>query len=245
MSVQFTYDASAADLVHEASHMLHVLIQQSLIEEGRPVLLLLSGGSNLDLLNSTSLDDDILVDGLTISTLDERLSQDPRENNFLQIMNRLAEYDLMDKGVRTIPTVPDDNESHSDFTTRIRREFMDWFTVNRDGKIIITQGIGEDGHTAGIHVTMSEEEFDADFATEDWLVGYNSRMHPSKRLTVTPWFLKNKVDSAVMYATGQDKAWAMRELVKEDFKDELYTLPARIVWSMCDVHLFTDQEVEV
>lgn len=245
MSVHIIYDPSAADLMHEASHMLHVCLKHVLIDEGRPVLLLLSGGSHIDMLNSTSLSDDILVDGLTISTLDERFTQVPRENNYLQIMNRLSDFELVDKKVRTIPTIPEDNETLPDFTQRIRREFMDWFTVNRDGKIIITQGIGEDGHTAGIQVTMSEEEFNAVFDTEDWLVGYTSQMQPQKRLTVSPWFLQNKVDAAIIYATGQEKAWAMRELVKEDFKNELYTLPARVVWHMRDVHIFTDQDVTV
>ncbi len=245
MPLHITHDTDQIHLVHKANDILNEKLKKYLVDEGRPVLLLLSGGSDLSLLRCLDcINTELFSNLLTVSTLDERFSRASHENNFLQVINSSFYQEAEDAKVKFIRTVPEDRETLQEFTQRIEQEFRDWYEVNRDGKIIITQGIGVDGHTAGMNVTLNEKDFTDVFQTHSWLVGYTSNtLIPPKRITVTVPFLKDMVDTSVIYAVGDEKAWALRELVKEEFKSELFTLPARIVHVMREVHLFTDVDI--
>ena len=242
MAIDVHYDESPVDLVYQADQLLNDTLKQILVEEGRPVLLLASGGSDLSLLRCLDcINDDIFSKKLTISVLDERFSRSPSENNFLQIANSPFYAKAEDKGAKFIPTVPEERETLQDFAQRIEREFKDWYEVNRDGYIIITQGIGEDGHTAGMNVTMAPEDFATEFEKSTWVTGYTSRkLNPPKRITVTIGFLTTMVHTSIVYVVGENKRWALTELFKEQFKDELFTLPARVMHRMKNVHIFTN-----
>lgn len=244
-SIHVTLDEDPIELVYKADELLNTLLRKTLINEGRPVLLLLSGGSDLSLLRCLDcIHADSFSSALTVSVLDERFSRSPDENNFLQITNSSFFVQAEEKNVRFIRTVPEERESLKDFAQRIEQEYRDWYEVNRDGVIIITQGIGSDGHTAGMNVTLSPEEFSELFEGHEWVIGYTSKkLYPPKRITMTTYFLKEMVNTSIIYAVGENKKWALTELFKEEFKDELFTLPIRIVHQMRNVHLFTDVEV--
>ena len=108
--------------------------------------------------------------------------------------------------------------------------------------MVITQGIGEDGHTAGI---MPYPENSALFKSlfddpEKWVVGYDAEgrnEHPL-RVTVTLSFLREVVDHSIVYAVGDGKKEALRQVLAET--GTLWQTPARIIHEMRNVMLFTD-----
>lgn len=219
--------------VHLAMELLNKLVHQALHVEGRPVLLLLSGSAEPALFRTLDcLDPDNLAKGLTISMLDDRYSRSAEESSFLQLTKHSSYEDARDDGVRFISPVPQDTESPHDVAARMHREIYDWRLAYRDGKIIATIGIGANGSVAGIQPTQSQSQFES--------VGSDLfRAGPSNRIIPTVALLTEYLSAAVV-CTTEETEWALRELDKEAFKEELFTLPARVFYQMKDVHLFRE-----
>lgn len=239
-----THDAGTC--VVQAVEALNGFLHQALHEEGRPVLLLLSGSADPAVFRSLDcIHENNFTKGLTISILDERHSRAQDQNLFLQLSKSPRYQDAKDLDVRFLSTVPEDGEMLFQFADRIDQEFRDWQAVHRDGRIITTQGISSSGTTAGLLVTLTAEDFQKRFSGHEWIVGVPaSRQSPIARLTPTTPFLTELVDATIMCVMGEDKAWALRELAKEGFKDELFTLPARVANQMHDVRVFVPDSLE-
>lgn len=231
------------DCVVQATQTLNELIHQALHEEGRPVLLLLSGSADPAVFRTLEcIHEDNFVKGLTIAVLDDRFSRAPDQNLWLQLMQSEKYQDARDLDVKFLPTLPEEGEMLWDFADRIDQELRDWHAVHRDGRIITTQGISAGGSTCGLQVTLTPEDFAKRFSGHEWIVHVPaSRHNPTARLTPTTTFLTEMVDATVMSVTGEERAWALRELAKEEFKDELFTLPARVVHQMHDVRMFVPE----
>jgi len=196
-----------------------------------PVLLLFSGGSALNFLP-------LLVQvehaRATIGVLDERWSQDSKINNFAQLSQVLPFTGAV------IDTRPRPNESLTDLATRFGVELWRWRQLNPEGKIIITQGIGPDGHTAGIIPPINVQQF-----MREWAVGYqlDSDLNPyTDRVTTSFNFLK-EVDHSLLYAVGPEKKAPLEHALRPDM--DLRLCPAAIIQQMPDVQIFTDQEVAI
>ncbi|MDP2637203.1 MAG: 6-phosphogluconolactonase [bacterium] len=186
-----------------------------------PVLFLSSGGSALQLLDE--IDVNTLPEDFAVGMLDERLEVELKDTNSEQF--RAAPLYTMLQA-RHVPFAGLGNTS-----TR---------------KIIITQGVGVDGHTAGIlPFPENSEVFHKLFESKDKpLVEYEAKgtsAYPH-RATVTLPFLRERVDHSVVYMVGEEKRSALERILAKD--GALHETPARIVREMRDATIFTDIQSE-
>ena len=114
----------------------------------KQVLLMLSGGSALEL--AAGIDMRHIGKHITIAALDERYSRDPAVNNFSQITETEFYKKAERKGVDCIDTRIYRRISLYGLARKFERGLRGWKKKHPAGRVIITQGIGEDGHTAGI-----------------------------------------------------------------------------------------------
>lgn len=92
-------------------------LNQALVDNKQPpVLLMLSGGSCLNLLDYVGQGG--LGEHLTVSVLDERFSQDPEINNFAQLQKTDFYNDALAAGASFFGTLPRDGETINDLTKR-------------------------------------------------------------------------------------------------------------------------------
>lgn len=250
-------DASAA----EAGEHLNLLLTE---HKKDPVLLLVSGGSALEILDyvgSTSMGEN-----LTISVLDERFSQDvtinpvrnsvisPNSennndtpitsadtsngvNNFAQ-MQKSDFYQLaFDAGASFFGTLPRPNESMPELKARWETNLKNWKTENPDGLIIATLGMGADGHTAGIFPQADKEKFTNLFESENWVTAYTAETQHRERITTTATFM-NLIDIGLVYVCGIDKKPKLDEVINN--QGQVNTLPALLWHKIKDTRVFTD-----
>jgi 6-phosphogluconolactonase/glucosamine-6-phosphate isomerase/deaminase len=227
--------------MRKAMHRINDCLKDA---QRRPVLLMLSGGSALELLAGIEMK--YIGKRVTIAALDERYSRDSAINNFSQI----AETDFYKKserkGIDYIDTRIHRKISLYGLAQKLERRLKSWRKMYPKGRIIITQGIGNDGHTAGIMpYPESQKKFEQLFEKKNrWVVGYNAgrvKTEYPRRVTVTMPFLRNEVDCAILYATGSSKRRALRSLLAK--KGNLAKTPARVFYEMRDTFLFIDQSL--
>jgi len=209
-------------------------------EKNEPTLLLLSGGSALEIIKGIKTD--CLGNYLTVGMLDERFETDAKINNFLQIKE--AEFYRLanENGVNFMESIPSEGETLESFAKRIEKTWRDWRVQNSNGKIFITQGVGADGHTAGIMPYGEDEDFfENTFENETrFVVGYDAgkkNQYP-KRTTATLSFLRNEVDASFVWIIGKEKIKAFNDIMSKD--GSLAETPARIIREMKNATIFTD-----
>jgi 6-phosphogluconolactonase/glucosamine-6-phosphate isomerase/deaminase len=203
--------------------------------KGLPTLFLTSGGSSLLLLDY--IPEDVLGPNMTISVLDERFSTDENINNFAQ-MTKHPFYSLaVNKNCSFIDTRVKDGDTKEKLADRFEEELRNWRNQNQQGKIIITQGIAEDGHTSGIMPMLENpDEFKKLFESDNWIQSYHvsaDKNPHTERVTTTLSFLRDEVDIAIGFAVDEKKRSILGRVC--DGKNELYILPARIMHQMKDV----------
>ncbi len=208
----------------------------------KPVLFMLSGGSSLELLAGIEMRN--IGKNITVTVLDERYSTDPAVNNFSQVTETEFYKRAEKKGIDYIDTRVRYRITLKGLAKKFERELQKWRKKHSRGRIIITQGIGPDGHTAGIMpYPENSKKFQKLFDKAGrWIVGYNATKKKTdypKRITVTFPFLKEQVDCAIVYATGSKKTKAMRKIFKK--KGTLYETPGRIIYQMKNVTVATDR----
>lgn len=228
--------SKAEEVLKKATQELNEILND---RKGRPTLLLLSGGSSLNLL--AGIDTKNLDTHLTITVLDERFSADPKVNTFSQIQK--TSFYKAAQGARCffIDTRMQEDESLDYFAFRFEDDLKKWKKKYPEGMIIITQGIGLDGHTAGImphpeNLELFNELFEK---KNQWIVGYDVTLAKNpypKRATTTLFFLRNLVDISVVYAFGEDKKEALKKVFA--LRGSLAEIPARIIHDMRNVRLF-------
>lgn len=218
--------------------------------DSESILLLLSGGSPLEILKYLSPAP--FDNRVTVSVSDERVSHDAGVNNFAQIMATRWYKAIQDKGIQHIDTRPATGETAEAMGVRFDAAIKSWKEENPMGKIIITQGIGLDGHTAGMMPANAgapagkpsdANEFRKLFENPDiWAMGYDAQeknRYPL-RVTVTMPFLR-MIDHSIVYVCGSDKARPLAAVLAPT--GTLAAVPARIIRNMKHCLLFTDQPV--
>lgn len=205
------------------------------------VLLLLSGGSALSLVEHMELPEGV-IENLTIGMIDERYDIDPTINNYLLLQQTKFSQDAEKAGVSFISSVPTQAESLDAFAERMALSWKYWMHAHPAGKIAALLGVGPDGHTAGVLPFPEDPLLFGRLFTEPscMAVGYNARgkhQYP-KRATATLAFLKDHVDEAIVFMSGVSKAPALRDILSVE--GDLCRTPARIFNSMTHVRLFTD-----
>lgn len=221
-----------------------ILELNSLLKDakGIPVLLMLSGGSALELLDGIQMRN--VGKNITITVLDERVSSDPAVNNFSQITETEFYKKAERKGINYIDTRIHRKISLHGLSRKFERGLRSWRRKYPKGKIICTQGIGEDGHTAGIiPYTEHSRKFGRLFENQKhWVAGYDATRAKSeypKRATVTFPFLRKEVENSVVYATGSKKRRAVKLVLAK--RGSLAKTPGRILREMKNATLFVDQ----
>ena len=212
----------------------HALSSEFEKHKNTEILLLLSGGSALQLLDL--LDTAYLNEYVTIMMMDERFTSNPRENNFLQ-MTKTAFYTIvLSQGVRIIPSAPTEDELHELFTQRIEKELTSYTILNPEAVIIALFGIGTDGHTAGIF-PMDKKHFIDIYGQGQLYTQVNYSKNPiPKRCSITPKFIMQYVTKSFVYATGKKKQ-PIINTIQDPY--ELHELPAHI-HKLIDSELFTN-----
>jgi 6-phosphogluconolactonase/glucosamine-6-phosphate isomerase/deaminase len=205
-----------------------------------PILLLLSGGSAFRLLQG--LDTDNLGKHITISVLDERFCGGMSVSNYFRLENTEFFLKARLKDCNFLNSVPKTDESIDELVLRLEQNLKYWKEKNNRGIVVITQGIGEDGHTAGIMPYPKDTKtFINLFETDRWVVGYDAgekNKYPL-RVTTTITFLKQVVDYSIVYVIGAEKKEVLQKLFSDKYN--IYSLPAKVVFEMKDAELFTDQ----
>lgn len=208
-------DIKSCKLAEEAINLATAKLADSLqiaLARNKKILLLLSGGSNLKILDQISKE---LVNNPNIASyvLDERFSKDPSLNNSLQIK---------EKGVNIKLTVPGDQESLLDFASRFNDELETWLEQNPGGEIICTLGMGPDGHIAGISPMPDDQDrFEQTFSQNQLVIGYTGNLAPAERVTTSPIFLA-KVNLFVALILGEAKRPVFNDFINKKTKANLY-----------------------
>jgi 6-phosphogluconolactonase/glucosamine-6-phosphate isomerase/deaminase len=222
--------------------------------KGVPVLFLVSGGSPMEIIKKLSPEG--FDERITVGVSDERFSTDPLINNFAQLMETAWYTGIKSSGTTIIDSRPVAGETVEDSGKRFDAALKAWKGAHPDGKIVITQGIGLDGHTAGMMPASNATHSVADGPYPDdtklfyelfdnpeiWAVGYDAKeknKYPL-RITTTLPFLR-MVDDAVILAVGPDKKTPLENVLARE--GSLPATPGRIIHQMKHCLLFTDQRV--
>lgn len=221
-----------------AEHAGEALTELLKTNRDSAILLLLSGGSALEILDY--IDEDALGENLTLSVADERFSADVEVNNFAQIQNT-AFYGLaQNRGASFIGTLPRPGETLSQISRRFEQALKDWQKENPEGKIFATLGMGPDGHTAGIFpMPENEQKFNRLFVSQNWVAGYDNlgQKMPPQRFTATLALLA-QLDSTIIFVTGKEKWEGLRLALKKS--GEIHKLPALAWHKLKHVQIYTD-----
>lgn len=227
------------DAVLKASIKLNSVLK-NLRDKNAPVLLCMSGGSALKIADCIQKEN--LPINLTLTVLDDRYSQDEQVNNFSLLMKTKLYSDALVLGAEFIDTRIKHNESLEYISTVADIKLKNWFKTNPNGKVVITQGVGPDGHTSGMMpYPEDKDKFNKLFVETDRLsVGYDNegKNEYNLRITATMRFLIDHVDESVLLMTGKEKSQAYRNTW--DSSKTLAQTPARVIHQMKKVNLFTD-----
>ncbi len=219
----------------EAGENLNKLLADN---KNRPVLLMLSAGSSLNILEYVGIT--VLGPNLTVSVLDERFSDDPAVNNFSQLQKTDFYKDAFDSEASFFGTLPRKGETAGQLCERWEKNLKNWRAENPGGLVIASLGMGPDGHTAGIFPYPENENlFNELFNGKNWVVSYdagNKNKYP-ERITTTLTFLK-LIDIGLAYIIGAEKKDKLEAVISKTGK--LHELPALIWHTIKDVRVFTD-----
>lgn len=204
-----------------------------------PVLFLSSGGSVFDFYDLVAIPSG--AKNITFSVLDERISREWKIRNFARFQKTKLYKQLIENDATILTHGVKPNEDLDSYAGRFGHQLKNWLTSYPNGKIIITQGIGTDGHTAGIvPFTDNPAEFKRLFLDpNEYIVGYDAHgRNPFRyRVTVTMSFMK-MVDYAVFYMAGPEKRRAYELVFAKS--GQINEVPGRIVRYMKNVYYYTD-----
>ena len=203
-----------------------------------PVLLLLSGGSAIEMYNY--IDPFVLYPSLTFAVLDERYSTDPQVNNFAQITKTKLFMEGQKNGVNSIDTRVNDLATQKQVTIKFEKDLRNWKEDNINGLVISIMGIGSDGHIAGIMPIPEDlEKFSNLFEKNNWVVGYDTenRIPFRYRVTTTLTFLKNEIDYSYVFISDVNKKDITKKALEKN--KSLNEIPARVICQMKNVELLT------
>ncbi len=198
------------------------------LKEGRNVLWVLSGGSNISiavevmnmLQNFVAKKD---LERLTITLSDERYDDlGHKDSNWQQ----LIDAGLNISNINTIPVLLglDFEKTKDDFSVKVKKAY------NKADIIIGQLGIGTDGHIAGILPSSR--------GIDDTSVAVAYEANDYKRITLTLKMIK-KISVVFLFAFGESKKSIIRGLTS---RSDLATneMPAQILKKMKDVRVYCD-----
>jgi 6-phosphogluconolactonase/glucosamine-6-phosphate isomerase/deaminase len=233
--LKVNYLKSSVELASKAA----ISLKNELSKES--VLFLSSGGSSLDIIKHLKLSD---TSNITLGVLDERITKNKNQTNFFN----LKKQPIVDEEVKLIEFGKGFNRKKENLlliAADYEKQIKDWVNMNPNGKIIITQGIGKDGHTAGIMPFPDNKEvFNMLFRGSNLFIGYETgkKNRFPLRVTATNTFLEKYVHKSIVYAIGKEKRIVIDEVLKNN--KPVWEFPANIIHKINSVELFINQPVE-
>lgn len=207
-----------------------------LLAVDKPILFLSAGGSSLDVLKA--LPSSVSFSDVTVSVLDERVTNNLSDRNFYQ----LQQIDCIQKQQDTIDFIdplPDTDVDPAEAGKQFANNLRHWQEDNPSGQAIATVGIGTDGHIAGM-IPTSRNKFESRFSTDDIAVGYTDHEMENEfasRITTTKKFFLSYLDQAVAYAVGASKCSVLQQLTTID--EDVFSRPAELL-KQVPTNVFTD-----
>lgn len=208
------------------------------VNHGRPVLLMLAGGSALSVLDH--INPQYLGSHITVTVTDERFTDDIIENNFSNLQGQSFYNDLISVDAFCIDTQIYGDETITGHAERFEKNIRDWKKEFPKGIIIALYGIGTDGHVAGIIPgVMSDDEFKKRFDGDRWVAHLDAGTKNERPLRVTSTFpLMRIVDYPLFYVCDESKRAVLEKVLSK--KGTLSETPARIIHEMKPVSVFTN-----
>jgi 6-phosphogluconolactonase/glucosamine-6-phosphate isomerase/deaminase len=238
MKIDVVIEKEVDDLKKKAGEALDALVRD---RNNKPLLVLLSGGSSLELLDF--IKDTSIEPGVTFGMLDDRYDRDPEINSY-QIVSHSGFYlRALRKGAVFLDSSVYEVESLDVYADRYQSYIKKWMKLYPQGIIRATVGIGPDGHTSGILPHPEDpKKFETLFNGERLIVGYDvGTKNPHKFRMTSTFTLMRKFDKVLTYMKGENKKEALQKVMAEE--GDLPTTPGRIIRELNDVLLFTDVEL--
>ena len=232
---------------------------QTLLNEGRKVLLLASGGSAINslqpLANWLNKFPESIGDRLVITLIDERYSMDiySKESNTMQInemikvhiddVHEIGLVDLMENsgGYKGIYERINHGAEKQD-EVNLYNQFLENFLNSDEYTKIAIYGIGDDSHISGILPYPDDQAFfDLNFNSISLAAGYEVKddRNPYKdRITMTLTAMK-KMDEAIVVISGENKKKALEKALNNGI-EKVSETPASVLKEMRDVNVFSD-----
>jgi len=232
---------TSGDPLGEAAHTLQALLETY---KEKDVLLLFSGGSALAIVDHTYPKN--LSSHHTLSVLDERYTFEEEESNFAKLTHTAFFKESQACGSHFIDPRPHKNEHLQDAAKRFDIALKKWHLLHHDGVVIVTAGVGPDGHTSGIlPMPEKKDEFKRIFFNiERCATGYETtpdKNPHTKRITTTCTYLLRHVTHAIIYATGKPKKEVLERMLQAT--EETASLPSIVLNGISDARLYTDMSL--
>lgn len=243
-NISVEYKSDKSDVSVSAGGYISDLLSQYY---DTPVLLLLAGGSSVDVLKH--INPEYLTDLLTVTVTDERYSEELDENNFAILQSESFYNDLIQADSFCINTQLFQPETFEQFRARFEKNIREWRQDFPKGKIIALYGIGADGHIAGIIPgVLDDKEFSIEYNSSNRIVGKMDATGKNKfplRMSTTFSFMKEWVDNSIIYVCGEEKKPVLEKVLESEKGDDqsYVTLPASVIVDMKDVVVFTDIKI--
>lgn len=212
------YRYSRKTIYSKAGRKLTQVLSRS-STEGKKTLLLLSGGTSVNVYTYLSSVSKLLV----IAQVDERFRPENKEDINARAIEkaglRVPYYKVRQDGSLIEATHSYDIE-------------ISTLMEQADYKVAVL-GIGEDCHTAGLI-----PGYENDWNINQYVSGYNLKQGKFRqRITVTPKLLE-KLDYALVVAVGEKKKEAIKNALKKENLEDLNKYPAAIIQKIKEVDLF-------
>lgn len=216
------------------------------LSKKQKVLWLLAGGSAQDYyqLMSDILDLRLDFSGLTIVLGDERYDQNPNHQTATwPVFEKLELFVILQKkGAKFFDILSGASleEETARFSSFLEKAVAD------ENFLLVSLGIGADGHTAGIIPLDDPQLFKSVYLNKGLAVGHaHGGAHPN-RVTISPELIM-KAGRVLAYAVGKDKKPALETLKNLDqffpeteWSSQLHNYPA-LYLTVKNAEIFTDQ----
>lgn len=206
----------------------------------RATLLLVSGGSSLNVLNQIPVTS--LRSNMAIGQVDERWTKTERDLNATAFRKTEFSKRIAAMGIPFVTMDTLGTTGAGECALRYERYLKQWRSIFYGGATLAILGIGEDGHIAGIlPFPDAPDDFNKLFYdNRSWVVGYETggKGEFPARVTLSMHYLFQEVTTAFVYACGNTKKPALEKTFAPD--GTFAETPARILNQMPSVFLFSD-----
>ena len=223
-------------LAFETAKKISAILEQ---EQGKDILLLLAGGSAFAVYDSIL--PQCLSSFVTVAMTDDWFSREMNVNNSHLLQATDFYNECINSDVFFISSEVWGEEKPEELAARFEYGLKKWREECPKGIVVAVFGMGEDGHTCGIIPEPKNQKLFTELFENSnmWVAGYyTDKNEHHERITITFPFIREQVEHAVAFISGEKKQPALEKLLAE--KGDLSKTPARILRELKKVEIFTD-----